>query len=370
MFWRKTPMNMKKATKKLAKNVYAVSPVVATLTLVLASVGTAGALYVWQTGWQIDITDKIGTGNVQANLKVGGSSTVYEFSAVAKEIFEAQNPNYKIELQKGGSGSGIAGAGMGLVDIGAASKDASTDSSWGDYPDLNRDGKKDLGLEMVQHLVGYDGVVVIVDADNTHGLADINEDTLINIYEAVYDGTPMTWGEVPTTHVEVGTVGGTPTTPCNSDDPAEEVDTYDRSDHSGTEECFCEKLLSKGLKDAAKQMDAGYTTFSYQGNQDLVAALAQDPDGIGFTAKGIADNSPGVRVIPFADEDGSGGLATGDGLPSNSEIKSGDWPGSRPLNFITVGQPTGAAKVFIDFCLNTEMNQDICELSDYVSIYA
>jgi phosphate transport system substrate-binding protein len=347
---------IKKIGRKLVKNAQAVSPIIATLMLVLVAVGSAGAFYMWQTGWQSDVEGKAGSADVKASLSIGGSSTVYEFTAIAKEIFEASNPNYKIDLQKGGSGAGIAAAGMGLVDIGAASKDAS--SSFVDYPDLNRDNKKDLGVEMIQTTVGYDGVVVVVDADQPD-LTEISRATLETIYESVYNGVPVTWDTIDTNL--------TGTTQCASTNA---VNTYDRSDESGTEECFCAKLMDKDLLDASKQMPSGYCTFSFGSNQELVAALADDTDGIGFTAWGISENTPGIRVIPFSEDGANLCGDDADGLPSATEIKSNEWPGSRPLNFLTVGKPTGAAKVFIDFCLTPKANLDMCELSDYVSLYA
>jgi len=343
-------MNM----RKLKKQAYAVSPVIATLMLVLVSVGSAGAFYVWQNGWQKDVGDKAGSAELQSAITIGGSSTVYEFLVVAKEIFEASHPNYKIDIQKGGSGAGIAGAGMGLVDIGTASKDAS--GSFDTYPDLNRDGTKDLGIEMQQTLIGYDGVVVIVSASSSLALDNISEATM----EGIYGKTITDWADV-----ESGIGNAT-----NATSTATPIKFVDRSDESGTEECFTAKLLSITGESYVndKQIDLGWCTESFGSNQDLLNYIAANDDAIGFTAFGIANSRSDVKVIPFS-KDGND-LSTGDGLPSASEIKSGAWPGSRPLNFLTVGDPTGDAKVFIDFCLATQANQEICQLSDYVSIYA
>lgn len=349
--------------RKIMKNVKAVSPVIATLMLVLVSVGAAGSFYMWQTGWQGDVEDKAGGADLQSSLSIGGSSTVYEFLVVAKEIFEAQNPNYKIDIQKGGSTSGLQAAGLGLVDIGAASSDKS--SSFSSYPDFNRDGKKDLGVEMQNTKIGYDGVVVVVSEDNfaTHGLVSIGRETLAQIYE----GTLLTWDEVPADATDALL------TPCAG---TEEINTYGRSVHSGTEECFCEKLMKKQIDGSDKQMD-GIEDFAFPANQDIVSALADDADGIGFMAWGLAQKSDsGLTIIPFSTDAtpaAAGTLADydgdEDGIPSDDSIKDESWPGSRALWFITAGEPTGAAKVFIDFCLRTQVNQDVCELSDYISIY-
>lgn len=350
----KTKMNM----RKIKKQAYAVSPVIATLMLVLVSVGSAGAFYVWQSGWQSDVNDKAGSAELQSQLSIGGSSTVYEFLVVAKEIFEAQNPNFKVDIQKGGSGAGLMGAGLGLVDIGSASSDKS--SSFANYPDFDRNGKKDLGVEMVNTKIGYDGVVVVVSDDNDHDLESISRDTLALIYEEIITD----WTNVP------NATGAT--TFCTE---SATIETYGRSVHSGTEECFFDKLMDGEVDGAEDQMESG-ETHPLPSNQDIVSHLAGNPDGIGFMAKGLVKEGSGLRAVPFSEDNSTLKDYGGDelGLPSVKSIKGDSsvntWPGSRALWFITAGQPTGAAKVFIDFCLRTEANQNICELSDYISLYA
>jgi phosphate transport system substrate-binding protein len=330
--------------------------------LVLVSVGSAGAFYMWQSGWQGDVEDKAGGADLQTSLSIGGSSTVYEFLVVAKEIFEAQNPNYKVDIQKGGSGAGLMGAGLGLVDIGSASSDKS--SNFYKYPDFNRDNVKDLGIEMINTKIGYDGVVVVV-SDSTTGasaeLETIGRETLAQIYE----GTLTTWDEIPVNATDNATL-------CTSPN---EINTYGRSVHSGTEECFCEKLMDEQIDGGESQME-GKETFDFASNQEIVSNLAIDGNGIGFMATGLVKADSGLRAIPFSEDgapDYDGNLTDYDGdelgLPSTASIMDETWPGSRALWFITAGEPTGSAKMFIDFCLRTEANQNICHLSDYISLY-
>jgi ABC-type phosphate transport system substrate-binding protein len=230
-------MNMKRIFgKKLVKNAQAVSPIIATLMLVLVAVGSAGAFYVWQSGWQGGIEDKVsGSGDLQASLTIGGSSTVYEFSAVATEYYHAANPNYRISYQKGGSGAGIAAVGTGAIDIGSASKFMDNEEK-DDYPDLNKDGNKDFGKELVEHVIAWDAVAVVTSTGNSHGLVSIDEDTLYDIYAtngnlATHsstldfdgDGT-IQWDEVPTDTtassaetVIINDLDGTVATPADGD---------------------------------------------------------------------------------------------------------------------------------------------------------
>ncbi len=350
--------------KKLIKNVQAVSPIIATLMLVLVAVGASGSFYLWQTGWQEDVEGKAGGVGLTSALSVGGSSTVYEFTVLAKEIFENQHPNYRIDLQKGGSGSGITGVGMGLIDIGAASKPI--DSYMDEYPDLNRDGIKDLGIDLVTYKIADDGVAIVVSPNNpfigTGYITSMNQTTLVKIYnkDPAYD----TWGEIPiawNVTTNLSSSGATLPTGYTSWDV--QIATYDRADESGTEECFCDKICSKLITGSAKQMAAGVADHSIASNQLLYDGIYNDNEGIGFIPYGMLGD---LEMIEFHHPDTN----KPDLFPSTAGIKSYTWCGSRPLNLITIGEATGDAKVFVDFCLRTEMNQQLAEMSGYVSIFA
>lgn len=342
--------------KKLIKNVQAVSPIIATLMLVLVAVGASGSFYLWQTGWQEDVEGKAGGVGLTNALSVGGSSTVYEFTVLAKEIFENAYPNYRIDLQKGGSGSGISGVGMGLIDIGAASK--SIDSYMNQYPDINRDGVKDLGIDLVAYKIADDGVAVVVspnhnwiDPDDLTGtkIVSMSQDTLVRIFNGSY----VNWSDVPIDEAITDTLGNRDNTSIGV-----AIETYDRADESGTEECFCEKIMGEGKQMPANGMTADHSIAS---NQLMYDGIYAAPNGIGFMPYGMVGD---LVMIPFYHP-----TKTTVHLPTKATIKDYSWCGSRPLNLITVGEATGDAKIFIDFCLRTEMNQQLAEMAGYVSIY-
>jgi phosphate transport system substrate-binding protein len=328
--------------------------------LVLVSVGSAGAFYVWQSGWQTDVEDKMGgAGEIQEMLSVGGSSTVFEFSKVAAPLFESANKGFKISVSSGGSGAGVAGVGTGVLDIGSASRDVKT-SELAEYPDLNRDGKKDYGVDLVTYTVAWDAVVVIVPDGNPHGLVDINESVLYDIYatnggltghisildtDIIADG--VQWDEVPDG-----------TGPGNFCIGAQDVNCYDRLDHGGTEEVFVKKLLGKGDNQLE---ELGINVNHAQGNQQLLPAVAGDPDGLGFMSVGYAnENSDQIDIVSY---DGSGSDIT------EEDILEGIYAGSRPINYITVGEATGDALRYIEFCMTPENNQFIASECGYISVF-
>ncbi len=417
---------MKKIGRKLAKNAQAVSPVIATLMLVLVSVGSAGAFYAWQSGWQGGIENEIGTGNdwKNADIVIGGSSTVYEFSALAAPMFEDEYENrYRVSIQKGGSGAGITAVGTGVVDIGSASKDLSA-SDYEKYPDL----------EVFK--VAVDAVVMIVPSANTHGLQSIDRTTLQDMYKIKTDapansllqyanipaGGPIAWTTVPSTvtptHDDVlltipantfpsatmtgsgfcyvigsvtnaycnytaaaGTVtltlvnGALPAASENVDVwdcciTAGNVETYERSEESGTEGVFVNKVLGEA-KDYQLSSYGYEADYAVESNQALIEELKLNSDGIAFMSFGIADSSGDVEVIDLSIDN------TNVITPSKNTIlgKTGydQYPGARPINYITNGEPSGLVKIYLDYVMQPEVNLNLCDTETgcgYLSIYA
>ena len=461
----------KRIGKRLVKNAQAVSPIIATLMLVLVAVGSAGAFYMWQTGWQGDVEGKAAGGTeLQASLSIGGSSTVYEFSAISGEYYHAANPGYKVSYQKGGSGAGVASVGTGAVDIGSASRDVQT-SEFDQYPDLNKDGVKDFGRELIVHTVAYDAVVIIYKGDVSGGVAAVaatltdqtitftadtpGEDgnsitmTLVETPAADLGGdsatidvalsgnditvtfqddrnpvNPESVGQVgimnavnlavtgtvagvgvnsgnnlidcTITHDVTALIDGTdgtdftdavPLAQTNLDggeestafdfsdgvDAAEligaindgTIDWYDRSDASGTEELFVGKLLGLGYDTVEEALVGNVitsdSTNSYPSNQDILGAFNSHAEPVWtFTSFGMAD-AGGYTICDY-----NGVTPDKDSIMADGAAK---YAAARPINYITIGEPTGDIGLYIDFCLQPENNQKICEACDYISIY-
>lgn len=368
------------------KNLHAVSPVIATLMLVLVAVGSAGAFYMWQTGWQGDVEDKAGGADLHSTLRIAGSTTVYKFTAVATELFEAEYPNYKIHFEGGGSGAGVQATGTGAVDIGSCSRAVDT-AEYNAYPDLDVDGNKDLTGELVQHVVAYDAVCVVVSATCTDAAQLIADGLTEGDMRAVYyinggaaasaDPPDGNWNDGD----EVGPIDVIAWAHSNDADlddsvswdeltvastNANEITIYDRAEKSGTEEVFSEQIIdtSTGTLEAA-----GITATHETGNSALRAAIAGDADALSFMSYGYTASGSGLEIIPF-----QGDYDTAPVMPNEDSIMMGEkedgaYDGARPLCYVTVNEPTGATKLFIDFCKGPEVNQIICEEADYLNVY-
>jgi phosphate transport system substrate-binding protein len=352
--------------KTWKRNEEAVSPVVATLLLVLVTVSAAVGFYVWQAEWQADTSNQLSDVNTKTPITIAGSTTVYEFSTVGASMFEAEYLQYQVSVQKGGSGAGKISAAQGIVDIGSSSSAlSSTDTTT--YPNL------------VQTLVAYDAIVLVVPSatTNTHGLVSMNETVLKAIYYknggATYtaptwmptggDGIYQ-WNEIPATQGVVFNASNT----CTG---TQTVKIYDRADHSGTEESFSKQMADTG-KDTLEE--AGITTGnSYPSNQEIITKLAADNDGFGFMAYGLAKQSTnGLRMIPFAGDQGLVDPNSSSTFVSKVKVgnAAGGYDGARGLYYLTDGAPTGAAKLYIDYVKTPDVNNAICNTAGYISLYA
>jgi len=150
----------------------AVSPVVATLILILIAVAAAAALYLWLVAWQGGVTGGIGNPSAQYTVSIGGSTSVYPFAEIAATQFEQNNSDVVVSVNQGGSGAGMAAVCSGQVNIGEASAYYSASSL------ETADG---CPTTLNEQIVAYDGVDVITQKANTHGLVSMSWDTLQSV---------------------------------------------------------------------------------------------------------------------------------------------------------------------------------------------
>jgi phosphate transport system substrate-binding protein len=96
----------------------------------------------------------------------------------------------------------------------------------------------------------------------------------------------------------------------------------------------------------------------------VVAAVAGDPDGIGFSA--FAYQTPGVKALAL--EDGRGVL----GQPVEGDVAGGRYPLARPL-YLYVNRPPGApldpvAREFLSFVLSREGQEIVAREGGYLPL--
>jgi len=246
----------------------------------------------------------------EKSITISGSTTVLPIASKVAEAYMDQHPDVDIKVSGGGSGAGVSAIGKKTVDIGMSSR-ALKDDEKAQYS----------GLVMIP--VAKDGVAIIVNSENPV------ESLTLNQIKDIYSGTTKSWKDV----------GGN----------QEAFEIVGRDSASGTREFFFNDVMKK----------ADFTPFMLEKNSNgaVQQLVSQTPGAIGYVGMGFED---GVKVLGL-NVDGN------TVNPSTATVKSGEYPLSRELYFITNGEADGIAKEFIDFLLSAE-GQKIVEEEGFVAL--
>jgi flagellin-like protein len=454
----------------------AVSPVVATLILILIAVAAAAALYLWLVTWQGSITSGIGNPHAQPTLTIGGSTSVYPFDEIAVTQFQQNNTDVVISNNQGGSGAGMIAVCDGNVNLGAASfpVDAATlVSTYGCSPSIESTvSVTTVAYDAVDVIVpsanthgllsiNYD-TLALVYADGTaatgatpklipateNGIA-IPASTPIPSAILAAPGTFLAWNQIPAAvegapvgtytqavasgatwtgaacgtgvlaNAECYTTGGTAASTCGfivCATGAQQINTWARSDASGTTQSFEARLLDatsssgfgsvstlsapttgfSGCGSSNYISDCGYVaTHTGNGNPGVIAGVAGDANGIGYASDGLARASgSGVGLVAYtgvgqsytgATPDGaiaawyggilpttggSGTIALGIKAATVSNDYYTGYLGWRPFDIVSLNTPQGTAAAFLTFVTDPANNINIAGEAQEVSIYS
>jgi|WetSurMetagenome_2_1015567.scaffolds.fasta_scaffold23490_3 phosphate transport system substrate-binding protein len=243
-------------------NDMAVSPIVATLVLIVVAVIGAVAVGTIMGTFSTDVSKQANADQAkstsQTEIVLAGSTTVQPVAEQIAKIYMTANPGVKITVQGGGSGAGVQAAALNLADIGTSSDLAKITGAQSTYPDLTP----------IQ--IGGSGVVVITNSATpaiTSTVGNITRSALFMLYTngtttgADFTGTPV---------------------------------AYQRAESSGTEETFA-KWITKG---SASQLSSLDTTSAKtaSGNAGILAAVQNNAGAIGFVDIGYAYDSNGNVV--------------------------------------------------------------------------
>lgn len=250
---------------------------------------------------------------VAQRLVIKGSDTLgAKLVPQLAEEYRAQNPGVSFEIAAEGSTTGLAAITDGTAQIGMSSRRARpTEVS----------AAQAKGVTMKPIIVAFDGMAVIVNSANP-----ISRMTKRQV-ELVFTGAVSDWSAV----------GGAPG----------KISIYTRNTSSGTYSDWKELAMNK--KDYAK------SSQKMAGNEQIVAEVAKNPNGIGYVGLAYL-SADGIKVIPI---DGHS--------PTEEEIRSHKYPYARPTFFYTNGEPSGEAAKFIEFTLSKE-GQAIARKVGFVTV--
>jgi len=241
-----------------------------------------------------------GQAGAKQQVVVKGSDTMVNLASAWAEAYMKLHPGASISVTGGGSGTGIAAMLNGTCDIANCSR------RWKE--DENKKAAQ-LGVTPVEHLVGYDGICVVVNKNNPV------ETLTLDQVRRIFNGSYRNWRQV----------GG----------PDEKIGVVTRDTSSGTYIFFQEDVLMKDdYASSAKMLPS---------NAAITSAVTQDRWSIGYVGLGYALTSD-MKTVKVKKSETAPAI-----LPSVAAVMNGEYPISRPLLMYTNGEPTGATKDFLEF---------------------
>lgn len=237
-------------------------------------------------------------------VTIRGSDTMVAIGQKWAEIYMMKNPEATIQVNGGGSGTGISALINRVADICQSSR-----------PMKKREReliKQKYGRDAIEIPVAKDGVVIYVHESNP-----ISELTIAQM-KAIYTGKIRNWKEL------------------GWED--RKIIVYGRENSSGTYEFFKKRVLN------GEDFDAEVQTLP--GTGAIANAVAQDKYSIGYG--GIA-YSRGIKFLAAKETDQSPAV-----VASELTIADNSYPISRDLYFYLVKEPQGRTKDFIDWVLSDE----------------
>ena len=264
--------------------------------------GTEGQAMVVEEGY-MEVGGEAEAVSLEGTLSIAGSTTVLPIAEKAAEAFMDVNPDVVVEVQGGGSSTGVTSAGEGTVDIGNASRDVKS-SEFEKFPELN------------VYTIAYDGIAIV-----THN--DIAIESLsVEQVRGIFSGEITNYSEV----------GG----------PDAVIEVVAREEGSGTRGAFEEMVMEYKDESGEKVMVPITELANLQSSNGAVKTLvAETPNTIAFVSFGYLDDSITAVAI--------------DGVDATVEnAKSGEYSIVRPLNMVTNGQPTELAASFLTFVISED----------------
>ncbi len=247
-----------------------------------------------------------------------GSDTIVNLALAWAEYYQELNPEVRISVTGGGSGTGIAALINGTVDIANASRQIKSEEI---------EAAQANGTNPVEFVIARDAIAVIVNPENP-----VRQLTLAQISD-IYSGVINNWQEV----------GG-------EDRP---VVRLSRETNSGTHVYFLEEVLRLGEVNNTTLFATN--TLLMPSSEGIGVEIRQNPNAIGYDGLGYVTDE--MKVIAVARSPGENYI-----FPSAETVNNGQYPIARDLYMYTNGEPTGVVKTYLDWILSSESQTIVSEL--------
>jgi phosphate transport system substrate-binding protein len=269
----------------------------------------------------IAMTGCPGTGGTSDSFKIIGSNTVEPLSVVWAEEFMKAHPEVSIAVSGPGSGVGIAALIDGTTDVAQSSRQIKP---------AEVEQAQANGIEPHEIQVATDALSVVVHPSNP-----VSELSIAKL-SAIFTNQITNWSEV----------GGSDAS----------IVAISRDTNSGTHVFFKEHVVQmKGLSSENKTLEYGTKVLFLPSTKEGVDEVAKNSNAIFYPGLGyVTDEVKPLAIKKTADTPGV--------LPSVETALDGSYPIARPLLYYTNGQPAGAIKDFIDYCLSAEGQAKVTEV--------
>jgi len=250
-----------------------------------------------------------------AQIQQKGSDTLLVLAQRWAEEYMSKHGNVDVVVSGGGSGTGISALINRQIDIADSSRSIKREEL---------EAARNAGVNPVEWKVAVDGISIVVNKAN--GVGELSFDQL----RGIYNGSIVNWSQV----------GGT-------DAP---VVAYGRQSTSGTYVYFQEEVLRGDDYRADMNQMAG--------NADIVEAVINDPNGIGYAAVAYAEaRKAELTIVSVKLEAVSPAYQ-----PTMENIADGLYPVSRYLYLYTDGIPEGAVSDYLRFILSPEGQRIVADV--------
>ena len=235
---------------------------------------------------------------LSGTVATDGSTSMEKVIGALGEAFMEANSGVNFTYNPTGSGSGITAVSEGRCDIGLSSR-ALKDS--------------EVASGLVGTVLAYDGIAVIVNPANT--VEDLDIETIAKIYT----GEITNWSEVGGADAEIVLVG--------------------REAGSGTR---------SGFEELTKTVDKCQYRQELTSTGDVITAVAQNPDAIGYAS--LASVKDSVKALKVA------GVT-----PTEETVKDGTYLIQRPFVLVTKEGValSPVAQAFFDYATKGQANDII-----------
>jgi phosphate transport system substrate-binding protein len=225
---------------------------------------------------------------LEGEVKMDGSSTVFPIMEAAAEEYMAEQPGVKVSVGQSGTGGGFEKFTKGETDFSNASRP---------IKDEEKQAAANGGIEFQEFQIAYDGLSVVVNKENDW-VDHLTVEELKKMWTE--DGKVKKWSDI------------------RPGWPDEEIKFFSPGHDSGTFDYFDEVILEGAeiVKNAQLSED----------DNVLVQGVAGDKNAIGYFGYAYyLENKDKLKVVPI--DAGKGPVE-----PTNETIQSGEYtPLSRPL---------------------------------------